>query len=167
MKVRRWVAITGARADGAFYAADVHTLSVAPRVVALGDRGRAGEASRAWRAYGVRSSEVRGRSASRPVTDGSKHTVRTVPERVRMAVTVYRVLPELGHDVAFDPDNVIADRRGLRFSGSGLSGRLWSRTGRSALLADHSAARLDGTRPADHPRQALDQHAVPRRTDEI
>jgi hypothetical protein len=84
-----------------------------------------------------------------------------------MAVMAYRVLPELGQDVAFDPDNVIADRRRLRFSGSGLSGRPWSRAGRSTLPAERSSAGPDGTRPADHLRQAPDQPAVPRRTDEL
>ncbi|GAB2572870.1 hypothetical protein GCM10027269_30890 [Kribbella endophytica] len=82
-----------------------------------------------------------------------------------MAVTAYRVLPELGQDVAFDPDNVIAAWRGLRFPVRACPAGLSTMTGRSALPAEPSAARLDGTIPAS--RQALDQPAVPRRTDEL
>ncbi|GAB3832486.1 hypothetical protein GCM10028799_63180 [Kribbella italica] len=160
MKVRRWVAIAGPMPDGAFYAANVHTLSAVRRVVALGER--------------CSSPSVRGGAehASRSVAGRAEHTAGTARDRVRMAVTVYRVLPELGQDVAFDPDNVVAARRGLRFPGSGLSGRPLEqdRPFRAPGGTCRRGTRRRGTRrnqAGRHLRQALDQPPYPRRTDEL
>jgi ectoine hydroxylase-related dioxygenase (phytanoyl-CoA dioxygenase family) len=88
-------------------------------------------------------------------------------DRVRMAVTLYPVLRELGQDSAFPLDNVIAAcAEGYAFP-TNLDrdqpiGGLAPQT-----QADLVRQALDEDWPADSLQQALDEHAVRRRTDDI
>ncbi|WP_433018287.1 phytanoyl-CoA dioxygenase family protein [Kribbella sp. CA-294648] len=88
-------------------------------------------------------------------------------DRVRMAVTLYPVLRTLRHDDAFDLDNVIAaSAEGYAFPTNldrdqpigGLAPRTQADLVRQALAEDW---------PDDRLRQALDEHTVRRRTDDI
>ncbi|ADB30793.1 Phytanoyl-CoA dioxygenase [Kribbella flavida DSM 17836] len=88
-------------------------------------------------------------------------------DRVRMAVTLYPVLRALGQDDAFDLDTVIAAAaEGYAFPTNldrdqpigGLAPRTQAELLRQALDEDW---------PTDRLRQALDEHAVRRRTDDI
>ncbi|MEU4393570.1 phytanoyl-CoA dioxygenase family protein [Kribbella sp. NPDC023855] len=88
-------------------------------------------------------------------------------DRVRMAVTLYPVLRTLRHDDAFDLDNVIAaSAEGYAFPTNldrdqpigGLAPQTQADLIRQALAEDW---------PDDRLRQALDEHTVRRRTDDI
>lgn len=88
-------------------------------------------------------------------------------DRVRMAVTLYPVLRTLRHDDAFDLDNVIAaSAEGYAFPTNldrdqpigGLAPQTQADLVRQALAEDWPDERL---------RQALDEHTVRRRTDDI
>jgi ectoine hydroxylase-related dioxygenase (phytanoyl-CoA dioxygenase family) len=88
-------------------------------------------------------------------------------DRVRMAVTLYPVLRELGQDGAFPLDNVIAAcAEGYAFP-TNLD-RDQPIGGLAPLTqADLVRQALDEDWPADSLQQALDEHAVRRRTDDI
>ncbi|MEV6417522.1 phytanoyl-CoA dioxygenase family protein [Kribbella sp. NPDC051718] len=88
-------------------------------------------------------------------------------DRVRMAVTLYPVLRTLRHDDAFDLDNVVAaSAEGYAFPTNldrdqpigGLAPQTQADLVRQALAEDWPDTRLQ---------QALDEHSVRRRTDDI